>query len=230
MKFIIITLLGITTFFAFRLLNIIAKKLLMQSPFSKLVLSIPLLELIAWVAFVFWSTSYTLSQKSYYPVLVVVLVVVLVILLSWFLVRDFIAGVLLKSQHIYKSGQIIKTAAYSGRITRMGNLHLSLQTENGESARIPYSVLSNSVIIKQKQDYADTNSFSLTVPQSLSKEEWVKKLESAILSSPWVSTKANPVIKITEETMDSFVFTISVVTLNPEHALHLETLLKKSIE
>jgi hypothetical protein len=91
-------------------------------------------------------------------------------------------------------------------------------------------VLSNTVIIKQKQDFADTNSFTITVPQSLSKEEWVKKLETDILSSPWVSTKANPVIKITEETIDSFVFSISVVTLNPEHALHLETLLKKGLD
>ena len=162
--------------------------------------------------------------------LVVVLVVVLVILLSWFLVRDFIAGVLLKSQQIYKVGQIIKTAQYSGRITRMGNLHLSLQTEQGESARIPYSVLTSSVILKQKQDFADTNFFSISVPQSLTKEEWIRKLESDILSSPWVSTKANPVIKITDETIDSYVFSISVVTLNPEHALHLETLLKKSLD
>jgi hypothetical protein len=212
------------------LLNLAAKKLLTQSLYNRIAVSLPILELIAWIAFIFWSTSYTLSQKSYYPVLVVVLVVVLVILLAWFLVRDFIAGVLLKSQRIYKTGQIIKTAQYSGRITRMGNLHLSLQTEQGESARIPYSVLSNSVIIKQKQDFADTNTCSITVPQSLSKEEWINKLETDILSSPWVSTKANPVIKITEETMDSFVFTISVVTLNPEHALHLETLLKKGLD
>jgi hypothetical protein len=230
MKFIFIAVLGLGVFFGFRLLNLAAKKLLTQSLYNRIAVSLPILELIAWIAFIFWSTSYTLSQKSYYPVLVVVLVVVLVILLAWFLVRDFIAGVLLKSQRIYKTGQIIKTAQYSGRITRMGNLHLSLQTEQGESARIPYSVLSNSVIIKQKQDFADTNTFSITVPQSLSKEEWIKKLETDILSSPWVSTKANPVIKITEETMDSFVFTISVVTLNPEHALHLETLLKKGLD
>ena len=72
--------------------------------------------------------------------------------------------------------------------------------------------------------------FSITVPQSLSKEEWVKKLEADIVSSPWVSTKANPIIKITEETIDSFVFSISVVTLNPEHALHLETRLKKGLD
>ena len=230
MKFIFITLLGIGVFFGFRLLNVITKKILSQSIFNKIIVSVPILELVAWVAFIFWSTAYTLSNKSYYPVLVVVLVIVLIILLSWFLVRDFIAGVLLKSQQIYKSGQMIKTAQYSGRITRMGNLHLSLQTEQGESARIPYSVLSNSVIIKQKQDYADTNFFSITVPQSLSKEEWVKKLEADILSSPWVSTKANPIIKITEETIDSFVFSISVVTLNPEHALHLETRLKKGLD
>lgn len=230
MKIIIITLLGVGIFLGFRLLNVLTKKIVSQSLFNKVAVSLPILELVAWITFIFWSTTYTLSGKSYYTVLVVVLVIVLVILLSWFLVRDYIAGVLLKSQQIYKNGQNIKTAQYSGRITRMGNLHLSLQTESGESARIPYSLLSNSVILKQKQDYADTNSFTLTVPQSLSKEAWTKKLEADILFSPWVSTKANPVIKIIEETNNSFVFSISVVTLNPEHALHLETLLKKSLD
>ncbi len=227
MKLIVIALSGIGVFLGFRLLHVIGKKIVSQSRFHKIPASMPIVELVVWVAFVFWSTAYTLSQKSYYPVLVVVLVVVLVTLLSWFLVRDFIAGVLFKSQQVYKIGQMIKTAEYSGQITRMGNLHLSLQTEQGESARIPYSVLSNRVILKQKQDFADTNSFTLIVPQSFSKEEWAKKLEADILSSPWVSTKANPVIKIINETSDTFTFSVSVVTLNPEHALHLETLLKK---
>lgn len=229
MKFIIITILGIGVFFGFRILNVIAKKLLTTSLFNRLAASLPILELVSWIAFVFWSTAYTLHEKSYYPVLVVVMVIVLIILLSWFLVRDFIAGVLLKSQQIYRSGQMIKTDQYAGRITRMGNLHLSLQTESGESARIPYSVLSNTVIIKQKQDFADTSSFTITVPASLTKEKWVNKIEVDILSSPWVSTKVNPVIKITGETADSFTFSVQVVTLSPDHALQLETNLKKEL-
>ncbi len=100
MKIIIVVLIGILVYVFLKVINTlytyINKK---YSKWTRKVNLIPAIELIVWLIFIFWAVDYLFKNKLYYQYLVISIVIIVVIFLAWFVIKDFIAGIVFKVQN-----------------------------------------------------------------------------------------------------------------------------------
>ena len=74
----------------------------------------PLVEIVIWSSFVFWSLGQLFKDLAVYPLLTGSMVIAIVVIVGWYLLRDFIAGIILKAENAFEPGQKINSAAGSG--------------------------------------------------------------------------------------------------------------------
>lgn len=186
----------------------------------------PLFEFVIWTGFTFWMVAELFASQEYYPLLVIALILVLILLLGWFIAKDYMAGIIIKAQNVYKPGQQIKAGSVSGTIKRLGNLHLTLQTEQGEEARIPYAKISDQIIIQEVQDDASIHVIQFDLPASMNGELWNKRIKRMLLTSPYVFAGSESTIYI-KPIEHGYHAEVHVSTLTAEHAMNLENQLKR---
>ena len=59
----------------------------------------PVIEMILWFAYAFWASHQLFKDLPVYPLLAGTMIIVRVIIFGWYLLRDFISGILLKSEN-----------------------------------------------------------------------------------------------------------------------------------
>ncbi len=99
------------------------------------------LELLLWTVIVFWSAGAFLSNKSYYNALIIILAVLFTLMLSWFYLKDIVAGFLFRVRHNPLKGQILTCDVVHGSVHVLGLSQLTVETDEGQWIRIPYSAL-----------------------------------------------------------------------------------------
>jgi small-conductance mechanosensitive channel len=154
------------------------------SYFSK---GFPIFGMIVWIFYAFFVAEAFFSNSTVYPVIVATMSIVLILAISWFVFRDVFAGVMLKSETIFKPGQFIRTDIISGTILSLGFTSVELQTGTGELVRIPYSRLRKQNILREmEKGHGKTQTITLKVPQSHTAHNIQKILKSKLLELPWV--------------------------------------------
>ncbi len=225
-KFIIF---GIALFFTLkivsRLLNVFSNKYLSLKRFNYF---FPAIELSCWLAFVFWAIHVLFREQFFYPILMISIMLVVIISISWFLVKDFISGIIFKTQNEFRRGQKIKFSSISGRILDMGPTYLKLETRKGETMKIPYSKLSNETLVK-KGDMASTDNFKMKLKLALNrdKDQLATDLKTSLMSLPWTSANKEPTISSTNESSGFLTFEIMYYCLNENHAYYIEKAMKE---
>ncbi|MCB9207611.1 MAG: mechanosensitive ion channel, partial [Ignavibacteriales bacterium] len=104
-----------------------------------------LLEIVIWIIFTIWALKTILEESIYYTVIVIVIFLSLAIWITWFVVKDFIAGLVFKFNDNYQKGQFIEVNDIKGYIEEMNYLTLDLISETGETIKIPYSKIQGNI-------------------------------------------------------------------------------------
>jgi len=113
----------------------------------------------------------------------------------------------------------------------MGNHRLELESENGEIIYIPYSQLSDAVIVKlHPGEMILSHSFTMSTTNNKSSAEKIEEINFAILSLPYASLKKAPQIKLIHEDRSNMVFELVVYTLEKEYFFKIEQEIRKKFE
>ncbi len=190
MNLLIYFLSGILLLLLFRIADRVLKALGSKRNVGKTIVSFwPLLEWGVWVAFAFWGGHVLFSGYVHYDLIMGTMAVLLVIGLAWYVFRDHLAGAILKSEKVLKTGQSIKTPFAQGRIQHMGRRSVDVVDAEGEVVRIPYTRLSNAQFtILSEED--KTHEMRIKIPGSSSPEAVRSKVMSQLLCLPWVALPA----------------------------------------
>lgn len=155
-----------------------------------------LLEIVIWIIFAIWALKTILEESIYYTVIVIVIFLSLAIWITWFVVKDFIAGLVFKLNDNYQKGQFIEVNDIKGYIEEMNYLTLDLISETGETIKIPYSKIQGNIHKKSILDKSTIQyKFELQIPKNYSFEKAKGEIKKAILLTPGVDLK-EPIIKI----------------------------------
>ncbi|MEQ9440229.1 MAG: mechanosensitive ion channel [Cyclobacteriaceae bacterium] len=185
-------------------------------------------EFFAWIVWLFWVIHHWVADPVIYIYLTISLALILFGLLTWFLLRDMMAGIIFKLQHNLRFQQSIQVGETSGRLLRLGLTSLVLESASGEQRKIPYTRLINQTVTRyDASEVANSFDFQLQVPQTATKDVWLGRLKQQLLLLPWCSVKKPPTIYWQKEDADTFTFVVRAYTLNEQYAHRIENYLKE---
>jgi small-conductance mechanosensitive channel len=140
-----------------------------------------------WIIIVFWIIHNFFLEKSYYSILVSVVFIVLILLVTWFYVKDVIAGFLFRIKHNPLRGQVLSVGSIAGIIQKSGITFLTLEKADGEIIRMPYSTIANKALSIQSKDHQITGhvTISLKAPSSVSPALLEQTIRQTLAMSSW---------------------------------------------
>lgn len=158
----------------------------------------PVVQMLTWMAFAFWAFEQLFLGMLAYPILTGSLIILMVGLFGWYFLRDFISGIILKSENAFETGQQIQTDEVSGTIRKLGYRSVEIATSEGEHVKIPYSLLTSQKIIKP----AETGNWAeqlihLKIASAFSPEKIQDMLKNRILEMPWIVSGESIKLKLT---------------------------------
>lgn len=223
MKIIIVVLIFAGSFFLILLTGNVIKFLTKRHLKWKFLFRLfPLIELAIGLFVILWSINFLFHAKSYYNILLICLAVIFIVLLSWFLLRDLVAGYIFRMQNSFRPGAEIQLGKSIGRLLSMRATHIIIETGDGRTVKIPYSLISNEIVSEQREEtIAEDSSFTLRFSCKKNIQKTEKDIRKAVLNSPWRLLHREPVIKLKSENEDSFEFEIQVKTRNKKHLQYL---------
>jgi small-conductance mechanosensitive channel len=129
--------------------------------------------------------------------LIVILILIVAGLLAFrFVIRDVLAGLVLRREGELSVGRYLLAGEFHGRIERVGLRSLSLISEDGRETRLPYQFLSAiPVTIRQRPELRDGHSFLIELPRAGQvPDEFLRDLREFLLLHPLVTDYAEPTI------------------------------------
>jgi len=183
----------------------------------------PSVEALIWLIFVVRSIGLLIDDPIYYHITLGAIATVSVLCLSWFAGKDWIAGLVFKTQRVYETGQRIRIGEEQGRIRRLGYLSLDVETKNGEHLTIPYSRITGRIHgTSQPEASTRYHRFEVRTTKTQTASSTMKDLRAAILYSPWSSHQKEPQIRLLSESVDGFLFEAVVYSPGSEYSRAIE--------
>lgn len=148
------------------------------------------------MAWLIWSVSKLYNEYKISALLTIGVITIVLVIPMWYLLRDFLYGIVLKLQGRVDKGTAIETGNLKGVVLKSGYLNFTMKTRDGNIADIPYSKVMLKVMQRQ-----DTNvnlqlrQLSMDLPVEIGEDELREKLFTALRNAPWVAASTLPVIK-----------------------------------
>ena len=191
----------------------------------------PVIEMFLWISYAFWATHHLFNDLTVYPLLTGSMIIVLAIIFGWYLLRDFISGMIIKSENAFEKGQTIITSHAAGTIKKLGYRSMEVETKEGEKIKIPYSLLSGRKITIPADKGKGVGYFiSLKIPSSLPAEQIQNMLMRRMHEMPWIISGENIEIKIVRTDSDLCSAEIHFLSLSHDLAMKTEENLKGFIK
>lgn len=183
----------------------------------------PVAQMILWATYTFWAFNQLFTGRMAYPILTGSLIILMVCLFGWYFLRDFVSGIILKSENSFETGQQIQTAEVSGTIKKLGYRSMEIVTSEGERVKIPFSLLTSQKIVKP----AETSNWTeqlihLNISSNYPSETIHEMLKIRILEMPWIVSDNSIKLKITRDQSDKYLAEIHLHLLSPEMAIKTE--------
>lgn len=192
---------------SFGKLNIIIKRIL------------PLLDLVIVVITIFWLISKIFWGSEMLPLITASVAIILIVLLGWFWGRDFVAGIILKSENYFEKNKMIKLNDKCGRIIKTTLRYLEFETDDGESIKVPYSKVSGDYFSKLSPDEKyESNLITLPVDIKTDTISIRESIRKKIYNSPWYLAGKEPVIEIDTSQEGRYKIKVNIYTINSSHA------------
>jgi len=217
--YIDIVLAGIVVFLFFRGLTILIKIL----PFSrstKLYIGyiMPVVELVLWVGFIMWTVRLMYEAYNTTALIVSGTLTILFIVPMWFLIRDFLNGVIMKVQRKIDLGNTIEIEGIKGVVTKAGHLSFDIRTKDGSIKTVPYNKVMSRIISKQGSNVnLDSQVISFRVDLSDNIDSAIARLKASLANAPWVAASQDPIIRDVRKDSGEYIVDVVVYILKQEH-------------
>lgn len=160
----------------------------------------PVLEMLVWISFIYWSLEQIFPERLYFTIFFITISVIGMLWIGWYAARDYIAGIILRTQDVYEIGHQLAIGDIVGKILKLGYLNVELQKEDGIILKVPYSKITGNVHFnKDENKLISTYKFPLKIPAGAMLKGAAEKINKMILNSPWHAAHISPQInKISE--------------------------------
>lgn len=125
------------------------------------------------------------------------------------MLRDVLAGVVLKSTGVCQLGAALRTQGAVGRVTGLGLRTLTLTTSNGDRIVAPYSrVASEPLWLTTDHESLASRCFILRQPPEVGASEFIRQTRELVLLNHWVVWAKPPLIQSVEDGIEVTLFAI----------------------
>lgn len=212
--------------FGLRVLEAIAVK---RSYKKEAIRWFPLVEVIGWLAYAFWGSYVLFGQIRHYDLLLLVMAIILFFGIAWFFFRDFLAGLMMKSDYKLRPGQHIKSPAVEGIIVRLGSRFIELENKKGEKIKLPFSQLSKHwVSLPADVEKNLSNHFVMILPDHVNVVAITSLIDAEMMGMPWI-IGAPPELKIQDDGHGHKVLDIRYDVIKEEHHLIVENKIREIV-
>jgi small-conductance mechanosensitive channel len=210
-------------FSVYILIRVIVKITAYIQPFRKSYLflkkTLPIIDLALTVTIIFWIINRIFGDTEVLPVITLAITLILLILLVWFWGRDFVAGIILKSENYFELNKMIRLNNKSGKIIKITLRYLEFVTDEGETIRVPYSKISSDYFSKLSPDEKyESHIITLQLNEALDTKTLRESLRKRIYNTPWYLSGKEPVIEIIPSGEGGYKINLNVYTINASHA------------
>lgn len=189
---------------------------------------LPLIEFILWILFTIIAFKNFLEDNQYFAFALFVIMLAIAIWASRMLLKDYIAGIIFKTNSDFVIGDTISFTEFSGIINKFKFRTIEIESDDSEIIQIPYSfILENSIKKRRPKEDVSTYTFNITVSKSDNIEKITEDIKQTIYYLPWTSVKKEALIKLASETKTTVIFEITVYSVTKEYNYKIENQLKE---
>jgi len=213
--------LGLLLLIFFRLIGRITKKADMRSSYRNwLRRTVPLVEGLVWFIFILIGLN-RLTIASFWSSLAIVLICLITLIwVSWYALRDIIAGIIIKTEGAITVNDRIQLKEVTGQIKRMGYRIMEMETDTGETVNVPFSKVSGALQIKSNPgEKMKSHRFELISKNDnkIPANELLRLVQKVAYNAPWSSLKKAPQVKLLKEAEGHKYFEIIIYALKVEY-------------
>jgi small-conductance mechanosensitive channel len=178
----------------------------------------PLVDLAILITITFWFISWIFRDSDLLPIIIAVVTLILLSLFGWLWGRDFIAGIILKSENYFEKNKKIRFNNQSGKIVKTTFRYLEFETDDGEAIRVPFSRITGEYFTKLSPTVKyESQLITLDVNKVNDTKTLRETLRKTVFNSPWYLTRKEPIIEIISTGDDGYKINLNVYTLNSSH-------------
>lgn len=182
----------------------------------------PLVEIVIWVAYVYWGSYVLFGHIRYYDLLVLSMTLLLAFGIAWFFFRDFFAGLMVRSDYGLKTGLFIRTPVAEGYIVRLGSRFLELKNDKGEMIKLPFSQISRQWLqLPADMGNSLSSQLLISLPGDINVPLLRKTVEAEMMGMPWI-IGTPPGITIRMNQQGQIILDVRYDLLKEEHSLQVE--------
>lgn len=183
----------------------------------------PVIELFVWVTYLAASIAWLLGSYPIVRFVALGVIALAVILASWFAIRDYLAGVILRAERAYRVGDDLVVGEVTGRVKNLGFRTLEVELKGGHSVFLPYSKISQTAMTRG--DGESRHRFTLEVAPGVDVTAARRAILRGVLLSHWSSPRHDPQIRA----LGGRRFEVRVRCLAEERAVDLEQAVRRSV-
>lgn len=147
------------------------------------------------------------------------------VVVSWFAIRDFVAGVFLKAGELCRVGDRIELEGMQGRVKALGYRVLTLETETGEEVFVPYAGLARRAIVRAPRcEGVHRHSFVVALDADADPLALMSAIKHLALASHWSSLLREPEVEA-----ESGALRVHVFALGREHGVAIEAAVRRGL-
>ena len=229
MKIIIVILAAAIIFLVIRAIRLGINSFIRNKPGLSFPIKIAIVaEFLIWLVFIFKSADYLFREKFFYNYLVVTLILIGLGFLTWFIIRDMIAGVIFRVKYNLKAGVHINAGGKSGQIKSQNLTSLTVRTNDGLIVNLPYSKLVNDVITEKVfRGNPEEHILHLRIDLSSGRTNAEEIIRNALLCTPWSNLREEPSIRFVKENESGYFFEVTLFAVKMKHIKLIESALGK---
>lgn len=190
----------------------------------------PIVEAVVWLGYMLWCIQQLIQNDTWNAIGILIILLLLVVMLSWFVIRDYLAGIVLKSDGSMKLNDWIKVKNIEGKITEMGHRAMIITTDSGETVNVPYSTLSGEISAKPNpSEKLISHTFEIKISRVANSESTITQIRRSILNAPWASVRKSPEIKLLADSREFYHFEISIYSIRIVYFQKIKDYLGKAL-
>lgn len=191
---------------------------------------LPTLEVVVGASFLLWAVWFLFPKGSDAVLWTGVGIVVVLVAAGWFVFRDVMAGVVLRSERAYATGQWIQAGTVEGFISKLGYRTMAIETDDGLRIKVPYSKLGQmSLTTADRTQTSRAHTFEIELPAEMNVAELTTRIRAATLTSFWSSPHREPYVHYLERRGDHHRFEVVAFSLDESYATDLEQSVRRQL-
>lgn len=186
-------------------------------------LFLPLIEIATWIGVMIWIIKFVYTRQDFTVLILLGVLFLLFVIPIWFLLRDFLYGLILKLQRKIEVHKIIDIEGLKGEILKTGYFSFDILTEKGSIDTVPYNRIIAKVVSVSSEN-ANLAKIKLTfkIPETHGISFSRTKLEEVLLNCPFVANSQKPVLGSVYTENDAQKIDVYVLALNKEYSRKIQ--------